>query len=314
MAEHVAGAYPSGARPGYAAPASAIADVRLSRRHLTWGAIIAGVIIVLIVQLLLSLLGVGVGASTIDPTGEVPTGKTLGIGAGLWWVVSSLIAVFVGSWVASRLAGIPDRVDGMLHGLVTWGLSGLVVMWLLTTTLSSLIGGAFSVVGTAVQAAGQAGIAGATAGAASQGDAMGRLEQQANEMIGRVAPEAQQARQQIEQAVSDDSLRQTIWRVVTAGPDAATAQDRETAINALVQYAGMSRPEAEQRLGQWEGSYRDAEQKARRAAEASADAVAQGALWTFVAFGLGAILAAVGGMIGAPREKLIAAEPVRSPV
>ena len=103
MAEHVAGAYPSGSRAAYTTPAAEAADIRLTRKHLTWGAIIAGVIIVLIVQLLLSLLGVGVGASTIDPTGETPSGTAFGIGAGLW-SAPSLLSSRAAGWLADLRA------------------------------------------------------------------------------------------------------------------------------------------------------------------------------------------------------------------
>lgn len=307
MVENVAGTYPSTSRTAHTSGyASDAADLRVSRKRISWGAVIAGVVIILVVQLLLSMLGVGVGASTIDPTGETPAGTTLGIGAGIWWVLSALIAVFAGSWVASRLAGSPDRTDGMLHGLVTWGLSTLVVFWILTTTLSSLIGGAFGVVGSALQTAGQGAVAGAATGAAAQAgsasDPLGQIEQQVDRLLSRVAPEAQQTAQQIERAASDDRVREAVQRVLTAGPEAATAQDRETAVNALVEYGGMSRPEAEQRLAQWEASYNDAMQQAREAAEASADAVAQGALWSFFALALGAVIALLAGRMGAPRE------------
>ena len=70
-------------------------------------------------------------------------------------MICSLIAVFAGSWVAGRLAGMPDRTDGMLHGLVTWGLAMLLLIYLLTTAVSSLVGGAFGIVGSAMQAVGQ---------------------------------------------------------------------------------------------------------------------------------------------------------------
>ena len=252
------------------------------------------------------MLGVGVGASTIDPTGESPSGSALGIGAGLWWVISALVAVFAGSWVAGRLAGSPDRTDGLLHGLVAWALSTLVVLWILTTTLSSLVGGAFSAVGSALQTAGQGAVAGATAGVANKAggtnDPPAQIGRQVDQLLARVSPGAQQASQQIERAISDDQVRETVQRVVTGGPDAVRPQDRETAVNALVQYAGMSRPEAEQRLAQWQSSYQDAKQQAREAAEASANAVSQGALWSFVALALGAAIGMLGGLLGSPRE------------
>ena len=64
----------------------------------------------------------------------------------------------------------------------------------------------------------------------------------------------------------------------------------------------MSRPEAEQRLTQWQQSYQETKQQALQAAEATADTVSRASLWSFVALLLGAIIAAVGGMLGAPRR------------
>ena len=82
MAERVAGTYDNDTkRTGYDAPRTG--HVAVAGRRISWGAVLAGVIIVLIVQLLLSLLGVGIGASTIDPMqGDTPRASTLGIGAG----------------------------------------------------------------------------------------------------------------------------------------------------------------------------------------------------------------------------------------
>ncbi len=132
-------------------------DVPVAVKRVSWGAIWVGLTIVLVIQLLFSLLGIGIGASTIDPLqGESPQVSSFGIGAGIWWVVTALVSVLLGAWVAGRLAGRPTRLDGALHGLATWGLSALVVFYLMTTAMSSLVGGAFSVVGSAVQTAGQA--------------------------------------------------------------------------------------------------------------------------------------------------------------
>ena len=305
MVEHVAGSYASGPRTTNASSYTEPVDVPLARKRISWGAVIAGVIIILVVQMLLSMLGIGVGASTIDPTGELPSGSTLGIGAGLWWVISALLAVLAGSWVAGRLAGSPDRTDGMLHGLVTWGLATLIVFWILTTTLSSLIGGAFGVVGSALQTAAQGTMTGAaagvTSGAGSTSDPLAKIEGQLDQILNRVSPETQQTGQQLQSALADHRVRDTIHQVIT-NPDGITPQDREAAVSALVQYGGMSRPQAEQRLTQWESAYQSAMQQAREAAEASADAVSQAALWSFVALTLGAAIALLGGLLGTPRD------------
>ena len=49
----------------------------------------------------------------------------------------------------------------------------------------------------------------------------------------------------------------------------------------------------------WQQSYRNAEQKAVQAG--GRRPVSQGSLWSFAALALGAIVAAIGGMLGAPR-------------
>lgn len=131
-------------------------------RRVSWGAIFAGTVVALVVTLLLSLLGIAIGASTVDPLSErVPT-QGLGVGSAIWWIASTMIGVFAGGWVAARLAGSPRRNDSILHGIVTWGLATIVTFLLLTTLVGRLIGGAASVVGEGLAAATR-GVAGAVA-------------------------------------------------------------------------------------------------------------------------------------------------------
>jgi hypothetical protein len=98
-------------RTGYSAGAAAsgpIAGVEVvsARRRISWGAIFAGVTVVLAVQLLLSMLGLGVSLSFVNPAeGNSPNTSSIGLGAGTWWGVSYLIALFAGGYVAGRLAG-----------------------------------------------------------------------------------------------------------------------------------------------------------------------------------------------------------------
>ena len=302
MAERVAGTYDT-TRTGYDAPqVGDVAAVAVAGRRISWGAVLAGVIIVLIVQFLLSLLGVGIGASTIDPSqrGGTPEASSFGIGAGIWWIICSLISVFAGAWVAGRLAGMPDRTDGMLHGLVAWGLAMMLLIYLLTTAVSSLVGGAFGVVGSAMQTAGQG--AQTAAGAAQTPGLLGPFQQDLQQLLGRARQQAQLTGQQIQQIASDENVRAVVQKAVTAGPESLSEADRQAAINALVQHAGMTRPEAEQRLAQWQQTYQQTKQQAIQAAEATADTISRASLWSFVALLLGAIVAAVGGMLGAPRK------------
>ncbi len=121
--------------------------------HVSWGAILAGTVVVLVVQLTLAMLGLGIGLYAMEP-GEGPTAG-LGFGALIWWVLSAIVALFLGGWVASRLSGIQTKADGMLHGFVTWGLASLVTVTLLTTTVGAFIGGGLSLIQGAGSAAGK---------------------------------------------------------------------------------------------------------------------------------------------------------------
>jgi hypothetical protein len=126
-----------------------------THRRISWAAIFGGVILVVAVQLLLSTLGVGVGLGTINVNaGTTPNASSLGIGAGVWWVVSSCLALFVGGYIAAWLAGIEIRFDGLLHGLMTWGIASLLTIYLLTSAIGSIIGGGFAALGGAATAAG----------------------------------------------------------------------------------------------------------------------------------------------------------------
>jgi hypothetical protein len=170
--------------------------------------------------------------------------------------------------------------------------------------VSSLVGGAFGVVGSAMQTAGQGAQA---ARAAATGDAqtpglLGPLQEDLQQLLGRARQQVQQTGQQIQQITSDENVRSVVQKAVTAGPESLSEADRQAAINALAQHTGMSRPEAEQRLAQWQQTYQQTKQQALQAAEATADTVSKASLWSFVALLLGAIVAAVGGMLGARRK------------
>ena len=117
--------------------------------RISWGAIFAGAIIALATQIVLALIGMAVGLATLDPaTGDNPSGTALGAGAAIWLVVSSLISLFVGGYIAARLAG---RFNGWLHGLITWGTLTLLTLMLLTTAAGQLIGAASGLTNFAVR-------------------------------------------------------------------------------------------------------------------------------------------------------------------
>lgn len=92
---------------------------------------------------------------SINPTTEANPLSGLGIGAIIWYSVSTLISLFLGGWVAGRLAGIPRPFDSILHGVLTWCLFTLFSAYILTTTVGKMVSGVGNLVGSTISTVGQ---------------------------------------------------------------------------------------------------------------------------------------------------------------
>lgn len=150
--------------------ATRLEDV-VESRPISWPAIIAGVIVALVIQLVLNMIGAGLGFSAIDPLeGEIPTAVTFSIASGLWMLVSSIVALFAGGWLASYLAGLTHDEDGMLHGLVTWALSTLVLALFLVTIFGTLLLGTLNALGIGATVVAPQAAQSATSGPISEQD------------------------------------------------------------------------------------------------------------------------------------------------
>lgn len=137
------------------------AYVGKSATRLSWGAILAGVVIAVAVQLVLGILGAGIGLTMVDPVeGTTPGAAGFGIGAGIYWLITTIVALGAGGYAAARVAGVHERFDALVHGLVVWGVTLILTIYLLTSAVGGIIGGAFRTVGAV------AGAAGTTVGAA----------------------------------------------------------------------------------------------------------------------------------------------------
>ncbi len=122
-----------------------------SRRDVSWGAILAGVVITVVTQIGLNMLGMAIGASTINPISERnPIEPGFGTAAVLWFAGTGLLALFAGGWTASYLANTYSHGNGLLHGLVTWAVSTLLVFTLVASGLGNLINGLTGAVGQGV--------------------------------------------------------------------------------------------------------------------------------------------------------------------
>lgn len=275
----------------------------------SWGAILAGVVTALVAQLILNMIGIGIGASTLDPmTNDNPAASTFSIGAGIWWALSGIIAAFIGGYVASRLSGRPKESTGGWHGLTTWAATTLLVFYLLSTAVGSLVGGAFSTVSGALGGLGKtAGTAMQTAAPslANTTDPFAFLNRAVRSQTGN------------DPAALRDDATSAIRDLLTG--DASKANDaRERAAQALARSQNIPVEEARTRVAGYEKQYRDTVDATKRqaveAADTAAKAVSRGALLGSLALLLGALASWFGGRFGAVDPTMTAGLVVRRDV
>lgn len=101
--------------------------------RVSWGPIMMGVIIAIGLQFIFTVLGIAIGATATDSAstgvGEV---QTVGIAAGVWWLVTGTLSLAVGGFVFGRMAGVPRSTPLKLEAAVLWGvvaLFGFFIVW-----------------------------------------------------------------------------------------------------------------------------------------------------------------------------------------
>lgn len=316
-------------------------------KRIAWPAVLGGVALALAVQLLLSLLGLAIGASTIDPLKEQNPMSGLASGTGIWFAISMMISLYAGGWVAGRLAGLNRRLESSLHGVLTWAFTALIAFYFVNAMLTSAISGMAGLVKSGASAVGQ-GISSvapqigelAKNQLQQNGIDLSNIKQEATTLLRQTGKPALQPENMERQAVAsandagntaqvaaqnpsspatDAELTGLIDRTFSRGEAALTQVDKEAMVNVLLARSSMSPEQASQTVDRWQAAavvakqkYEEgkavAEQKAREIGDSAAKNISKAALLTFIALVLGAIAAALGGINGMPRNELIVEE------
>jgi hypothetical protein len=268
-------------------------------KRISWGAIIAGALIALAIQVMLLTLGAGVGLGMVSPAQGEGAPETLGTGAAIWWVIATLIALFAGGWVAAHLAGVVAKMDGALHGLVAWSLATVLGLAMLGTTLGAL--------GGAAATDRQQGFS-ALVPQISQSF---RQEAQVQRVQDRINHEADQLVRQGGKATGDDldDAQEDVRDAVNEVLDDPSQDNRQAAIKALTDKTKLDQNQAQAKLDGWIRTYEQAKPEYREAgtpearrAERVTTIASRTALATFVMLLLGAAAALVGGYVGSPSD------------
>lgn len=120
---------------------------------IAWSAVVAGSLVALASGIVLSILALGLGLGAVDVvSGDEADAGMITAGVGVWWTVSALVSFFVGGWVAGRVAGGPFAPRGALLGILVWALVTLASLYVLSTGVSTVLGGPLAVATDSVYA------------------------------------------------------------------------------------------------------------------------------------------------------------------
>lgn len=257
-------------------------------------AILAGSLVALSIHLLLTMLGAGITALVAKPsTSDAPV-QSFTIGMALTWTLSALISLWVGGCVAGKVGAPNDEEGGKLHGFLVWSLATVIAFILLAAG-----------VGKALNAAGQV-AAGTVKLAAEAAPAV--IDKSAG-LIDDYSAEVNPGRPPLS-AAGKRELATGLKNYLLNGEAGRTPTNREALIAAVAKNRGATPEEAAKTVDEWTVSYDRtvkelqeaadaAKAKATEIADRTARATGAAAIWTFVAFWIGALVAAWGGRHGA---------------
>jgi hypothetical protein len=118
-----------------------------------WRAIFAGTLVAIFTYTLLMSLGIAIAGGQL--TGIIQgdnSASALGIGSAIWTILSVLVSLFAGGFIAGQVGGLVTMQVGRVHGLVVATLFFGILFSQLGSAVSSIGGG----VGKAVGAVGSA--------------------------------------------------------------------------------------------------------------------------------------------------------------
>lgn len=298
-----------------------------SASAVSWGAIFAGAAAAASLALMLLMLGAGLGLTSISPwENQGLAAGTVGIAAIAWLTFTQIVASGMGGYLAGRLRTkwVDTHTNEIYfrdtaHGFLTWAVALLVSAVLLTTTISSLIGGSAKVIGSVAGGATATAVNNAGEGSsmlskssmdyftrslfrASGSTPAGNSNASGNDVMAMNQPAPPKAESPAQLAEVTGIFANSIY-------SGALPKDDLTYVAQLVsQNTGISQQEAEQRVqavyDKAQANLKEAKDKAQQAADAARKTTSYVTLWSFISLLIGAFVASLCATYGGRQRDL----------
>jgi len=271
----------------------------ITKTAVSWAAIFAGAAATAATTLILLLLGTGIGLSVVSPWyGAGASAMTVAVSAIIWLVVVQWLSSALGGFIAGRLRtkwlGLHTHevtFRDTAHGFLAWCLASLVGAAMFASITASGVSGLAS--GAATVAAGAA--SGAAQSGVQSGSAGGALDPTAY-FVDTTFRSTNPA-----DATRADFRTETVrilGHSTQDGKVVLSPEDRTYLAQLVAARAGISQPEAEQRVDSLVNQVNDAQAKLREAADAARKRAAQASIMLALSMVVGAFVASAAAAYG----------------
>ncbi len=280
------------------------APVPYERIGFSWGAVVAGVAIATALTIWFAEVGLALNLGIIDRNSDV---GTVALVNGILWVVTGLIALFAGAWVAGRMAQARTAMEGGLHGLGVWAASAVLTLMLAFSAVGAVAGGMMNVIGSGLSSAGDAIASAATDLMPSWDSVRSALENAQDEIAGpnATAAETIDAVAAETRYLDESRLFQLAGEHFTLEGSQLSSDERAEFVGLISSRLGISQDVAQRTLTQWDSAwqsgmeqYEVARTEAIRIADQTRDVATAAAGWAAFAMLLGLVVSALGGAFG----------------
>jgi hypothetical protein len=265
----------------------------------SWGAVAGGAFATGSLSVILVLLGSGLGLASVSPwSNQAASATTLKAMTIIWLIVVQWLSAGIGGYLTGRLrtrwAGVHPHeayFRDSANGFVTWAVATVLVALVLSSAFASLIGGVAR--GTATLVGGVAQGATQTAGnaAANQTSGADPSAYFVDTMFRSDTPNANATDQQVK--------GETVRIMAKALKDGSLSAPDKTYLAKLVAArTGLSQADAEKRVDEVYAQAKDAEAKAKQAADDARKTAAKLAIFTALSMLIGAFIAAAAAALG----------------
>jgi hypothetical protein len=280
-----------------------------NRPTVSWGAVFAGMVTAIALQLALAQLCVSLGLAMYSPFDPAEPTGTIAMTTVAAWVACALVGLFLGGWVAGRLAHFQSQTIAALHGALVWATGAVVAGGTVALTAALLAGGTARLAGDALQAtASGAGALGSSVVSAVAPN-WDSVRDQVKDASRKVADAAKEGN--LETRFADQSrLMDLLGRFfVTDRAQRPSGAEKDELATLVAGQLGIGKEAAVKTLDQWERSWdaavakfnqaqETAKEKAKEAAATAKKYTASAAGMSFGLMVVALIAAMIGGIFG----------------